>query len=153
MIRFAHKPEIPNLLRSQPQLIPQAIEELLRLDGPFVFVGRTATADTEIGGHTINTGERVIISWVSANRDEAEFTDPDNFDLDRKRNRHLAFGAGPHRCPGSNFARMTLRIALEELLSRLENIRLREQGPIEFHSANNRSPLSVPITFTPGPLR
>jgi cytochrome P450 len=152
MIRFAREPEIPVLLRSQPELIPEAVEELLRLDGPFVFIGRTATVDCEIGGQTVKEGERVLISWASANRDASEFSEPDQFDLSRKSIRHLAFGAGPHRCAGSNFARMNLRIALEALVSRLLDIELKEgRVPIEFHSAFNRAPLQVPITFAPGP--
>jgi cytochrome P450 len=152
MLRFIREPEIPTLLRNCPDLIPEALEELLRLDGPFVFIGRTVTEDTEIDEQSIKKGERVLISWASANRDEAEFSDPEKFDLSRKSNRHLAFGAGPHRCAGSNFARMNLRIALEELLSRLDNIQLQEGAePIQFHSAFNRAPLSIPITFAPGP--
>jgi cytochrome P450 len=152
MIRFIREPGIPALLRNRPELIPEALEELLRLDGPFVFIGRTVTGDTEIGGQAILKGERVLISWASANRDESEFSEPDRFDLSRKSNRHLAFGAGPHRCAGSNFARMNLRIALEELLSRLPNIQLQEGAdPIPFHSAFNRAPFSVPIRFSPGP--
>jgi cytochrome P450 len=151
MIRFTRQPEIPALLRSRPDQIPEAVEELLRLDGPFVFIGRTATEDCEIGGRPVKEGERVLISWASANRDETEFPEPDEFDLSRKSIRHLAFGAGPHRCAGSNFARMNLRIALEELLGRLDDIRLEDHGePISFHSAFNRAPHRVPITFTPG---
>lgn len=152
MIRFCREPDIPALLRSKPELIPDAVEELLRLEGPFIAIARTVTTDTEIGGHQINNGEKVMLSWASANRDEAEFTDPHTFDLDRASNRHIAFGAGPHRCAGSNLARMNLRIALHELVQRLDDMRL-EDGcePLPFHSALNRSPLSVPITFTPGP--
>lgn len=150
MIRFIREPEIPALLRSRPEVIPDAVEELLRLDGPFVFVGRAVTTDTEVGGQAMKAGERVLISWASANRDEAEFPDPSKFDPSRRSNRHLAFGAGPHRCAGSNFARMNLRIALEELLTRLHDIRLEDGAePIEFHSAFNRAPLRIPITFTP----
>ncbi len=152
MIRFARQPEIPALLGGRTDLISEGIEELLRLDGPFVFIGRTVTEDCEVGGQTIKEGERVLISWASANRDESEFPDPDRFDLSRKSIRHLAFGAGPHRCAGSNFARMNLRIALEELLRRVENVQLEEPGAvISYHSAFNRAPLEVPITFAPGP--
>ena len=90
--------------------------------------------------------------WASADRDEGEFERPDEFDLDRSPNRHIAFGAGPHRCAGSNLARMNLRIALEELVERLRNVRVQPAGEDpEWHSTFNRAPLSVPITFTPGP--
>jgi len=148
MQRFCEQPEIPALLRSDPSLIPAAVEELLRLDGSFVCIGRTARHDTELDGRPVKAGERVIMYWASANRDEAEFTDPDKFDLDRAANRHVAFGAGPHRCAGSNLARMNLRIAFEELLRRLDDLRLQDGAEISFHSTFNRSPLTMPITFT-----
>lgn len=148
--RFCENPEIPARLREQPELIPAAVEELLRMDNSFICVGRTAREDVEVGGKQIKAGERVMMYWASANRDEAEFDHPDTFDLERTTNRHLAFGAGPHRCAGSNLARMNLRIALEELLPRLHDIRLAPGADIHFHSTFNRSPLAVPITFTPG---
>jgi cytochrome P450 len=150
MMRFCEHPEIHALLRDRPELIPQAVEELLRLDGSFICIGRTARHDTEIDGRQIKEGERVIMYWASANRDEAEFTAPDTFDLDREQNRHIAFGAGPHRCVGSNLARMNLRIALGEIVRRLADIKLQAGADIDFHSTFNRAPLSVPITFTPG---
>jgi cytochrome P450 len=152
MIRFCREPEIPALLRQQPELIPEAVEELLRLDASFVFIARTATHDTEVGGQPIKKGERVLISWVSANRDEAEFTCPATFDLHRARNRHITFGAGPHRCAGSNLARLNLRVALDEIVRRLHDVQLQQGAePIPFHSSFSRAPLTVPITFTPGP--
>jgi cytochrome P450 len=152
MIRFAEQPEIPALLRSQPELIPQAVEELLRLDSPFAGVGRTAAKDAELGGRTIKQGEKVMIYWASANHDDDEFADADDFDVARRSNRHLTFGAGPHRCAGSNLARLNLRIAVEELTARLVDIEIpAEAKPIEFHSIFSRAPLSVPITFAPGP--
>lgn len=151
MIRFCHEPEILALLRRQPELIPDAVEELLRAEPPFVAIARTTTTDTEIGGHRIAAGDKVLIYWASANRDEAEFACPAHFDLERSTNRHLAFGAGPHRCAGSNLARLNLRIALEEVVRRLDDIRLQDGAePIPFHSVLNRAPLTVPITFTAG---
>jgi cytochrome P450 len=150
MIRFCHQPEIPELLRRKPEVLPDAIEELLRLESPFVAIARTAMADTEVGGRPIEKGEKVLIYWASANRDESEFSVPQVFDIERKVNRHLTFGAGPHRCAGSNLARMNLRIAVHELVQRLEDIRLQAGAePLPFHSALNRSPLRVPITFMP----
>jgi cytochrome P450 len=151
MLRFCEQPEIAAQLRREPDRIPAAIEELLRLDGPFIAIGRTATRDTEISGCPVEAGEKVIIYWAAANRDAAEFPKPDTFDLDRTANRHLAFGAGPHRCAGSNLARMNLRIALDELLPRLHDIRLQPDADVHFHSTFNRAPRAVPITFTPSP--
>jgi len=148
--RFCNQPEIPALLRDKPDLIPSAAHELLRLDPPFVSVGRTAVRDAELGGHTISKGDKVLIHWASANRDDGEFGQPDRFDLDRERNRHFSFGVGPHRCAGSNLARMNMRIALEELLRRLHDIKLQDGTDIRYHAGLTRSPLRLPITFTPG---
>jgi cytochrome P450 len=153
MIRLCEDPSIPQQLRAHPEELPAAVEELLRLDPPFVAVARVATCDTEIGGQPVAEGDRILVYWASANRDEAEFPCPHVFDLDRESNRHLSFGAGPHRCAGSNLARMNLRIALEELLDRLDDVRLADGADIRFHMVLNRSPHEVPITFTPGDVR
>ena len=150
MIRFCEHPEILAMLRAHPERIPDAVEELLRLDGSFVCIGRTARHDAELAGNSIKQGEPILVYWAAANRDEAEFENPDAFDLERPRNRHLAFGAGPHRCAGSNLARMNLRVALEEIMSRVHDVALQPDAEIEFHSTFNRAPLSVPITFRPG---
>jgi cytochrome P450 len=152
MLRFCREPEILASIRSQPQLIPNVVEELLRLDGSFICIGRTARHDTDVAGRSIKAGDRILMYWASANRDEAEFENPDRFDPDRRKNRHIAFGAGPHRCAGSNLARMNLRVALEELARRLENVQLDPGATIEYHSTFNRAPLSVPITFNRGPV-
>jgi cytochrome P450 len=95
-----------------------------------------------------------MISWASANRDETEFPNPDAFDLDRRANRHLGFGAGPHRCAGSNLARLNLRVALREIVRRLDDVELlAPEDSLPFHTAFNRSPLAMPISFRPGPRR
>ena len=151
--RFCRSPEIPAYLREHPERIEAVVEEILRLDGSFICIGRTARHDTELDGRSVKAGERVIIYWASANRDEAEFERPHEFDVDRPAIRHLAFGAGPHRCAGSHLARMNLRIALEELVQRLHEIRLAPEAEIVYHSAMSRTPVAVPITFTPGPKR
>ncbi|UGQ12450.1 cytochrome P450 [Yinghuangia sp. ASG 101] len=148
MLRFCARPEIPAMLRERPELIRAAVEELLRLDGSFIAIARTATRDTELGGKHIKRGDKVIIYWASANRDEAEFADPEAFRVDRSPNRHLAFGLGPHRCVGSNLARLSLRIALEEILGRLDDINVPERAAVRFHSTLTRAPRSLPITFT-----
>lgn len=152
VLRFIREPEIVGRLRAEPEHLPTFVEELLRLEGPFIAIARTATRDTELGGQRIRAGDKVLIYWASANRDEDEFPCPHAFDPDRERNRHLAFGAGPHRCAGSNLARMNLRLAVEQIVERLHDLRLRPGAePLPFHSVLNRMPLTVPITFTPGP--
>ncbi len=149
--RFCHQPEIPAQLREHPELIPDAIEELLRIDSPFISIVRTAVRDGKIGDQEVRSGDKVQLYWASANRDSAEFTEPDEFNLSREHNRHFAFGVGPHRCAGSNLARLNLRVGLEEALRRMHDIRLQDGADIHWHSTTTRSPLSLPITFTPGP--
>ena len=150
-LRFCRQPEIPALLRERPELIPRAVEELLRLDPPFVSVGRTAVRDAEIAGCPVRDGDKVLIHWASANRDAGEFGDPDVFDIDRERNRHFAFGVGPHRCAGSSLARLNLRVALEESLPRLFDLKLADGAEIRFHAGLTRSPLNLHLTYQPGP--
>jgi cytochrome P450 len=106
--------------------------------------------DTEIGGHQIRAGDKVLMYWTSADRDEAEFVNPDTFMMDRARNRHLTFGVGIHRCAGSNLARMNMRIALEEIVHRLEDLRLEDGAHVGYHVTFTRAPLAVPIVFKPG---
>jgi cytochrome P450 len=152
MLRFIREPDIPAQLRREPELIPAALEELLRLEGSFIGIGRTVRNDTMLDDNKVAAGEKVLLSFASANRDENEFPNPETFDLARTRNRHIAFGAGPHRCVGSNLARLNLRIALHEIVQRLDDIALvGTEDDVPFHSAFNRSPLSIPITFRPGP--
>jgi cytochrome P450 len=151
MVRLCNDPALRDRLRAQPELIPDAVEELLRLDAPFIAITRTATKDSELGGHQIKQGDKVIIYWASANRDETEFPQPDEFSLERGSNRHLSFGAGPHRCAGSNLARMNLRIGLAELLARLPDVAIADASDIHYHSTFTRAPLTVPLAFTPGP--
>jgi cytochrome P450 len=151
MIHFAHHPAIPEQLRSQPRLIPGAVEEFLRIDAPVACMARTVTRDTLVGGQQLRKGDKVLFHLGSANRDSDQFASPATFDANRRVNRHLAFGAGPHRCVGSNIARLNLRVAIGELTARLDDIRLQDGAePIEYRSAFNRSPVAVPITFTPG---
>ena len=147
MVRLCREPRLQETLRACPELIGHAVEEFLRVDPSFVSVGRTAVRDAELAGRAIKSGDKVLIHWASANRDDGEFPGSGAFDLTRERNRHLAFGAGPHRCVGSNLARMNMRVALEELLRRLADIRLADASRIRYHAGLTRSPLAVPITF------
>jgi cytochrome P450 len=155
MVRLCRDRELQQALRGAPDLIAGAVDESLRIDPSFVCVGRTAVKDADLAGQAIKRGDKVLIHWASANRDAGEFPGPDTFDPARERNRHLAFGAGPHRCVGSSLARMNMRIALGELLRRLDDIRLDDARlpggdatAIRYHAGLTRSPLSVPITFS-----
>lgn len=109
-------------LRDQPQLLPPAIEEILRLHGPLATNRRVANRPVEIGGRKIAAGERITLMWTAANRDERVFDDPDAFRLGRDPEKNLLWGAGIHVCPGAPLARLELRVFLEELLSRTGQI-------------------------------
>lgn len=112
-------------LRSHPEAMGAAVEELLRFDGPVERATvRFAKEDTDVDGHLIRRGEPVVVVLGSANRDEAHFDHADQLDLQRAENRHLAFGYGVHYCVGAPLARMEGRIALNTLLRRLPNLRL-----------------------------
>ncbi len=108
---------------AEPAVIPAAVEELLRYDGPVVFVPRIATQDVELAGHTIPAGSYVMITIAAAGRDPAEHPDPDTIDFQRQE-RSLAFGGGPHRCLGSHLARMEMRVALQEWHRRIPDYAL-----------------------------
>jgi cytochrome P450 family 142 subfamily A polypeptide 1 len=113
------------LLRDDPSLIPSAVEEMLRWATPVKIMNRTATRDAELCGQQIHEGDRMLLLYPSANRDEAVFADPYRFDVRRAPNPHVAFGAyGRHHCLGAPLARLELRVLFEELLARFDDIEL-----------------------------
>lgn len=109
--------ELQDRLRRTAALLPDAVEELLRLHTPNQGFARTATRDVVLGGRTIRAGEQVALVYTAANRDPDVFGDPDQFCLDRRPNRHLAFGHGVHKCIGVDLARLELRVGLAQLLA------------------------------------
>ena len=111
-------------LRSDPALVPSAVEEMLRYEGPIQLNNRRLTAPLELGGKALPAGTFVTIGIGAANRDPAQFPDPERFDVARKPNRHLAFGQGDHACAGMNVARMEGRVAFARLLARFSKIEL-----------------------------
>jgi cytochrome P450 len=117
-------PDQLELLRANPELLPGAVEEIIRWVTPVKEFMRTATSDYDIGGVTIKQGQQVLLMYPSANRDEAEFDRPNEFDVTRQPNRHVAFGAGVHFCLGAQLARMEVQAIFAELLPRLEHIEL-----------------------------
>jgi len=110
------------LLREQPELMPTAVEEMIRWTTPVKEFMRTATEDTNVGGVPISAGESVYLAYVSANRDEDVFDEPFRFDVGRDPNKHLAFGYGVHFCLGAALARMEMTSLFNELIPRLESI-------------------------------
>ena len=113
---------------------------------------RTATRDVEIAGQQVRKGDKVGLFFGAANRDPAVFDRPDEVDIDRPRNPHLSFGAGVHRCVGSNLARLQVRVAVEQLLARLSPFRLPEGAKVQYAGDLSRGPLSLPLEFTAGSL-
>jgi len=110
--------EAQDELRQDPALMPAAVDEMLRWWTPVMTFRRTAARDCELGGHRISEGDKVVVSFTSANRDEAVFADPDRFDPRRQPNPHLAFGHGPHFCLGAHLARTQMRALFTEVLAR-----------------------------------
>ncbi len=119
--------ELEKLARD-PSGIPVAVEEIVRFVSPVLNFVRTATCDTEIRGQRVRKGERVLLLYPSANRDQDVFHAPDRFIVDRQPNAHLGFGLGPHFCLGANLARMEIAVVLEELITIFDELELRE-GP------------------------
>lgn len=148
VIHLVNRPEQRAALIDDDGLIPTAVEEILRIEAA-VIMGRRATRDVELGGVRIKEGDQLIAMLCSANRDPDEFDDPDSLDLARTPNRHLSFGAGPHRCLGSHLARLELSIALEELHRRIPDYELIDSDPPILHATQVRGCLRLPIKFTP----
>jgi cytochrome P450 len=120
---LAARPALRRQIVADPAVIPGAVEELLRFDGPVVFVPRIATQDVDLAGQRIPAGAYVMITIAVGSRDPAEHPDPDTVDFGRQE-RHLAFGVGPHRCLGSHLARMEMRVAFEEWHRRIPEYEL-----------------------------
>lgn len=117
---LATHPDIQQQLRDQPDLIPAANDEILRMHAPLIMNRRVTTRDVELGGRTLPAGTRIAVIWASANRDETVFGDPDEFRLDRNPELNLLYGAGVHVCPGAPLARLELNTVVEELLTGTE---------------------------------
>lgn len=145
-VHLARHPEHFAMLKERPSLIPDALEELLRLYTPYRGFARTAKRDIEIGGRLIKKDEPIAMAFTSANRDPDAFDDPDTFRLDRTGDkRHMAFGRGPHQCAGAPLARLMLRITLEELIARTNGWEI--TGPTPMTTWPEYGPLSVPVKF------
>lgn len=123
MAALSDHPEQRRRLELHPELMPSAVEEMVRWATPVIHFRRTARRDTEIRGQRIRAGEKVVLFFLSANRDEEEFVEPEKFDMERSPNRHVGFGGGgPHFCLGAHLARLEIRVMFEELLKRLPDI-------------------------------
>ena len=139
----AHPDDRARLVKD-PDLIPIAVEELLRAYSP-VTMARIVADDVEVGGCPMKAGDRVLLNFPAANRDPEQFPDPDDVVIDRMQNRHVAFGVGIHRCAGSNLARMELRVAVEEWLRAIPEYSLDAPGEVTWAGGQVRGPRSIPI--------
>jgi cytochrome P450 len=134
-------------LRADQALMPAAVEEMLRWWTPVMTFRRTATSECELRGQRIGEGDKVVVSFTSANRDEAVFADPDRFDIRRQPNPHLVFGHGPHFCLGTHLARTQMRALFDEVLARTSS--LTYAGPPTYLRSNfQRGVKRLPVRWT-----
>jgi cytochrome P450 len=149
LFRLATQPELRAALEANRALIPSAVEEFLRIDAPVHCLWRTVGQDTSFADTRMSEGDKLLLMWGAANRDPAEFDQPDTVVLDRQPNRHIAFGIGVHRCLGAHLARLELRILLELILDRLPEFRLADPGAVEWKISNGSiyHPVTLPLVL------
>ncbi len=149
MAAFFEHPDQWERLRADRSLLPSAVEEMLRFVTPVMHFRRTVTADTELGGQALQEGDKIVFWHISANRDEAAFTNPDDFDITRSPNNHMAFGGGgPHFCLGANLARMEIMVMFDRLLERIPDIR--QDGEVKRLQSNFiNGTKHIPVAFAP----
>jgi cytochrome P450 len=143
---LATHPEDRRRLVAEPEIMPLAVEELLRAYSP-VTMARVVKEDVVVNGCPMKVDDRVLLSFPSANRDPEVFPDADKVILDRAQNRHIAFGAGIHRCAGSNLARMELRVAIEEWLRAVPEFSLEDGQQVTWAGGQVRGPRTLPVVF------
>ena len=143
---LASHPDDRRRLVDEPELIPTAVEEFLRAYSP-VTMARLATHDTMLGDRAVKAGERVLLPFPAANRDPAMFERPEEVVIDRQVNRHVAFGAGIHRCLGSNLARLEMQVAIEEMLAMIPEFELEDPDAVTWAGGQVRGPRILPVTF------
>ena len=149
IVCFTDHPGAMERLTREPALMPMAIEEVLRYLPPVWFLFRQTRTEVELGGQHI-PADQVVLAWTaSANRDPAQFGDPDRFDIQREPNRHLAFGHGIHFCVGAPLARLEARIVLPMMLEQLRDLQRVEGVPITVHTGIVFVIRSLPVTFQP----
>ena len=150
MVGLLSNPEQLDAVRNDRTLVPRAIEEALRWDGPLTVLTRQALRDTTIDDVAIAAGTKIDVVTGSANRDPARFADPDRFDIFRPQSRHMAFAYGAHVCIGQYLARLEMSHALNALLDRLPNLRLDPDfPPPRVVSFNSRAPQAIHVLFDP----
>ena len=141
---LAHHPSDLARMVAEPELLPTAIEELLRAYAP-VTMARIVSQDAEIGGCPVKQGDSVLLPFPAANRDPDVFENADTVIIDREVNRHVAFGLGIHRCLGSNLARLELRVAVEVFINRFPKFELADPGAVTWSLGQVRGPRKLPV--------
>jgi cytochrome P450 len=141
-------PDIRRRLIEDPSLIPQAVEEMLRLNPPVRQLARTVREETEIAGVPLEPGDRILMSVLSANQDPEEFPHPRDIDIDRPRNRHLTFGFGVHRCAGVEVARAELEVMISRMLARFPDYQvIRDELEPFVEAAHNDGYIHFPVSL------
>ncbi|WP_051684344.1 cytochrome P450 [Blastococcus sp. URHD0036] len=154
LVHLGRDDELRRTLVERRDLLRTATEEFLRIGTPTQGQVRTLSRDVEFHGQQMRSGERALVLWAAANRDPAEFPDPQVVDLERWPNRHMAFGVGTHRCLGSNLARTMFQVMVDVVLDRLPDFRITvDQVPRFADACNVYAPTSLPVTFRPGARR
>jgi cytochrome P450 len=147
LLALLRHPDQLQQLKHDPSLGQSAVNELLRYESPVQLTDRIATEDLDLGGIQVSAGQYVTVVIGAANRDPAQFPDPDRLDIRRQDNRHLAFGYGIHFCLGAALARLEGQVALTTMLRRLQGMRLATEEPAWRHSVVFRALETLPITF------
>ena len=149
MVQMIRNPEQMAKVRADPSLIRNMVEEMLRTESPAAGLWRIAARDTELGGMAIKAGTLLMLRFAAANRDPAKYPDPDRFDVERANARtHLAFGRGIHMCVGNMLSRKEVAVAFEQLLARLDDLRIAEGAALHVHpSLLLRGLTALPLTF------
>lgn len=143
---FAEHPDQWDLVRADPRLISHAINEVLRLESPIQMFSRLLTGDYQMDGGTLPEGQRVVVLFASANRDERKWDDPERFDVRRKPSDHLAFGWGEHQCMGMSLARLEMRALLTALASRVHRFEITAMEPLMNNVLHGPRKLGVTIS-------
>ncbi len=147
LLNYGRRPDLRRRMIEDPSLIPGAVEEALRFDPPIQTIGRTVSEDVCLHDVTLRAGDKVVLCWGSANRDEQTFDRPDEMIIDRPRNNHLAFGNGIHKCLGAPLARMEMTVVLQEVLRRIPDYRIENEDDVEVGGFLARGVKRLPVTW------
>ena len=149
---FGTNPDDRARLVDEPDLLPSAVEECLRFYAP-VTMARVAEVDVDFGDAHIRAGDKILMNFPAACHDPEHFENPDDFVIDRARNRHLAFGSGIHRCAGSNLARLEMTTSLRVWFERIPDFHVSDREPMRWAGGQVRGPRVMPMSFPAGSRR